>query len=187
MKTFTPRSWFVPQAVIIIGTYDSNGTPNAMNAAWAGTWDEDKIVISLASHQTTDNLALNPDFTVAFATRETLVGADYVGLVSGRKVPDKVARTGWEVVKAEQVNAPLFRDFPMTLECRVETKINESDSGCYLVAQIVSIDVDERFLAADGKPDLERMHLLTYDPVHHGYLEIGQRVGNAFKDGNALK
>lgn len=158
-----------------------------MNAAWAGTWDEDKIVISLASHQTTDNLALNPDFTVAFATRETLVGADYVGLVSGRKVPDKVARTGWEVVKAEQVNAPLFRDFPMTLECRVETKINESDSGCYLVAQIVSIDVDERFLAADGKPDLERMHLLTYDPVHHGYLEIGQRVGNAFKDGNALK
>lgn len=158
-----------------------------MNAAWAGTWDEDKIVISLASHQTTDNLALNPDFTVAFATRETLVGADYVGLVSGRKVPDKVAHTGWEVVKAEQVNAPLFRDFPMTLECRVETKINESDSGCYLVAQIVSIDVDERFLAADGKPDLERMHLLTYDPVHHGYLEIGQRVGNAFKDGNALK
>lgn len=187
MKNFRARSWFVPQAVIVIGTYDENGTPNAMNAAWAGTWDEDKIVISLGSHQTTDNLKRTPELTVGFATRETMVAADYVGLVSGRKVKDKVARTGWTVKKAEHVDAPLFAELPMTLECRVEKTLDESESGCYVIAKIENIAVDDRYLAADGKPDLEKMHLITYDPVHMGYLEIGQRVGNAFADGKALK
>ncbi len=94
MKSFNPKPWFMPQAVIVIGTYDADGTPNAMNAAWAGTWDNDKIVISLGNHQTTVNLGNNPEFTVAFATADTVVSADYVGIVSGRKQKDKVARTG---------------------------------------------------------------------------------------------
>lgn len=187
MKNFKPKSWFQPQAVIIIGTYDADGTPNAMNAAWAGTWDEDEIMISMGSHQTTVNLNSNPEFTVAFATRETLVAADYVGLVSGKKVKDKVARTDWKVEKAEHVNAPVFTDFPMTLECRIERKIDPSETGYYIVAKIVNIVVDENYLAEDGKPDIERMHLITYDPVHFGYLEIGKRVGNAFSDGKQLK
>ena len=65
-------------------------------------------------------------------------------------------------------------------------KIDESDTGCYLVAEIVNIVVDEKYLAHDGKPDLEQMHLITFDPVHLGYLEIGKRVGNAFADGKTL-
>lgn len=176
----------MPQAVIIIGTFDSDGTPNAMNAAWAGTWNNDEIVISLGSHQTTENLKANPELTLAFATKETVVPADYLGLVSGRKVKDKVAKSGLKVEKAGKVKAPVFADFPMTFECRVARMIDESESGCFLVAKIVSIDVDEKFLAEDGKPDLEKMHLLTFDPVHLGYLEIGGRVGNAFSDGKAL-
>lgn len=177
----------MPQAVLVIGTYDADGTPNAMNAAWSGQWDNDKIMISMGNHQTTVNLNANPDFTVAFATTETLVGADYVGVVSGKKVKDKVAKTGWTVEKGEQVNAPVFTDFPMTMECRIERKIDESETGYYIVAKILNIRVNENYLAEDGKPDLEKMHLLTFDPVHLGYLEIGKRVGNAFKDGTQLK
>ena len=157
------------------------------NAAWAAQWDNDKIMISMGSHQTTVNLNANPDFTVAFATTETLVAADYVGVVSGKKVKDKVAKTGWKVEKGEQVNAPVFTDFPMTMECRIERKIDESETGYYIVAKILNIRVNEEYLAEDGKPDLEKMHLLTFDPVHLGYLEIGKRVGNAFKDGTQLK
>lgn len=186
MKSFNPKAWFMPQAVIIIGTYDADGTPNAMNAAWAGTWDNDEIMISMGNHQTTVNLNNNPDFTVAFATKETLVEADYVGLVSGKRTKDKVAKTGWTVEKAGKVNAPMFADFPMTMECRIERKIDESPTGYYIVAKIISIDVDEKYIAEDGKPDLEKMHLITYDPVHMGYLEIGKRVGNAFSDGKKL-
>lgn len=187
MKDFKPNSWFLPQAVIIIGTYDADCTPNAMNAAWAGTWDQDEIFISMGNHQTTVNLNANPDFTVAFATAEQLVAADYVGLVSGRKVKDKVARAGWTVEKAKAVNAPVFTDFPMTLECRIERKLDESATGFYLVAKILNIQCREDFLAADGKPDVAKMRLITYDPVHHNYLEVGAKAGNAFKDGAQLK
>lgn len=180
-------AWVLPQPVLIIGTYDADGTPNAMNAAWGGQWDYNEIMISMGSHATTENLNRIGEFTVAFATEDTLVGADYVGLVSGRKNHDKIAKTGWEVRKAEHVDAPLFGCFPMTLECRIKEKIGESASGYNLVAEIVNIVCDEKYLAADGKPDVEKMKLITFDPVHNGYIALGSRVGNAFADGEAMK
>lgn len=187
MKSFKPRAWASPQPVYIIGTYDADGRPNAMNAAWAGQWDATEIVISMGSHATTDNLERCGEFTVAFATRETAVAADYVGIVSGRKEVDKIGRTGWKVEKAETVNAPVFTDFPFTLECRVTRKIDESESGYYLVAEIVNMLCDERYLAEDGKPDIEKMGLITFDPVHHTYIALGEKVGQAFSDGKRLK
>ena len=187
MKSFKSNSWLLPQPVLIIGTYDKNGKPNAMNAAWGGQWDAHEIAISLGSHQTTDNLDVNPEFTVTFATAATMVAADYVGIVSGRNTPDKMARTGWTIAKAPNVNAPVFGEFPMTLECRVKQTIGKDASGFNLVAEIVNILCDEKYLAADGKPDVEKMGIITFDPVHHTYIELGKTVGNAFADGQKLK
>lgn len=177
----------LPQPVLIIGTYDKDGKPNAMNAAWGGTWDMHEIIISLASHATTDNLEATGEFTVAFATRDTLVAADFVGIVSARNDAEKMAKTGWTIEKAPNVNAPVFREFPMTMECKVLHKIDESETGYYLVAEVVNILCDEQFLAEDGNPDVERMQVITYDPVHHGYIQLGQTVGKAFADGKQLK
>ena len=187
MKSFKSTAWLLPQPVLIIGTYDKEGKPNAMNAAWGGQWDMNEIVISLGSHQTTDNLAVNPELTVAFATAETMVASDYVGIVSGRNTPDKMEKTGWTIEKAPNVNAPVFKEFPMTLECRVKQKIDESETGYYLVAEIVNILCDEKYLAEDGKPDVEKMGLITLDPVHHTYMQLGKTVGKAFSDGKQLK
>lgn len=187
MRNFKPQAWLLPQPVLIIGTYNADGTPDAMNAAWGGQWDGDEIMISLGSHATTDNLARCGDFTVAFATADTLVAADYVGIVSARKTPGKIGKTGWQSEKAPNVEAPVFSCFPMTLECRVAEKIHESPTGYYLVAKIVNILCDEAFLAADGKPDVEKMNLITFDPVHLGYIGLGKRVGDAFSAGKALK
>lgn len=198
MKSFKSTAWLLPplgrrtlahlqEPVLIIGTYDENGKPNAMNAAWGGQWDMNEIIISLGSHQTTDNLAVNPEFTVAFATAETMVASDYVGIVSGRNTPDKMEKAGWTVEKAPNVNAPVFKEFPMTLECRVKQKIDESETGYYLVAEIVNILCDEKFLAEDGKPDVEKMELITFDPVHHTYIQLGKTIGHAFSDGKQLK
>lgn len=186
MKSFKSNAWMLPQPVLIIGTYDKDGRPNAMNAAWGGQWDMHEIMISLGSHQTTDNLAANPEFTVTFATADTLVAADYVGIVSGRNTPDKMQKTGWTIEKAPNVNAPLFRDFPMTLECRVKQKLDESETGYYLIAEIVNILCDEQYLDEDGKPDVESMDLITYDPVHHNYIKLGNIEGKAFSDGKQL-
>ena len=177
----------LPQPVLIIGTYDKDGKPNAMNAAWGGTWHMHEIIISLASHATTDNLEATGEFTVAFATRDTLVAADFVGIVSARNDAEKMAKTGWTIEKAPNVNAPVFREFPMTMECKVLRKIDESETGYYLVAEVVNILCDEQFLAEDGNPDVERMQVITYDPVHHGYIQLGQTVGKAFADGKQLK
>lgn len=187
MKSFGSKSWLIPQPVLIIGTYDKNGKPNAMNAAWGGQWDMHEIVISLGSHATTDNLKTNADFTVTFATANTLVAADYVGIVSGRNTPNKMEKTGWSIEKAPNVNAPLFKDFPMTLECRVERKIDESEEGYNLVAKVINILCDERFLDADDNPDVEKMGIITYNPVQHTYIKLGDKVGNAFSDGKQLK
>lgn len=187
MKNFKPKAWVLPQPVLIIGTYNADGTPNAMNAAWGGQWDYEEIVISMGSHATTANLDRCGEFTVAFATVDTLVASDYVGIVSAKKCPDKIARTGWKSVKGEHVNAPVFDCFPMTMECRIKEKVHESESGYYLVAEILNIVCDEKYLAADGKPDVEKMQLITFDPIHNGYIALGARVGNAFHDGQALK
>ena len=187
MKSFGQKSWMLPQPVLIIGTYNSDGSPNAMNAAWGGQWDANEILISMGAHVTTENLNRCGDFTVAFATKETLIASDFVGIVSAKNDPNKLQKTGWTAIKAENVNAPVFTDFPMTLECRILRKIDESEEGYYIVAEIVNILVNEEYLADDGKPDVEKMQLITYDPVHHGYLSLGDRVGNAFYDGKQLK
>lgn len=187
MKSFEPKPWIAPQPVLIIGTYNKEGKANAMNAAWTGQWDMREIAISMGSHATTENLNLNGEFTVAFATKDTLVASDFVGIVSAKNCPDKIEKTGWTAVKAEKVNAPVFTDFPMTLECRIKQKIGEDTSGYYLIAEIVNILVQEAYLAEDGEPDIEKMQLLTYDPVHHGYIQLGSKVGQAFSDGKKLK
>lgn len=187
MKSFEPKPWMAPQPVLIIGTYNEDGTANAMNAAWAGQWDQHEIMISMGCHRTTENLNRKGEFTVAFATTETLVASDFVGIVSAKDDPHKMEKTGWTIAKAERVDAPVFTNFPMALECRIRQKLDESETGYYIVAEIVNILIDEHYLAADGNPDLEKMHLISYDPVHHGYLEIGSRIGNAFADGKKLK
>ena len=187
MKSFGQKAWMLPQPVLIIGTYNSDGTPNAMNAAWGGQWDSKEIMISMGSHATTENLNRCEEFTVAFATKNTMVTSDFVGIVSAKNDPEKLQKTGWTAIKSENVNAPVFTDFPMTMECRILRKIDESEEGFYIVAEIVNILVDEAYLAEDGKPDVEKMQLITYDPVHYGYISIGERVGNAFSDGKKLK
>ena len=177
----------LPQPVLIIGTYNNDGTPNAMNAAWGGQWDAKEIMISMGKHATTENLARCEEFTVAFATKDTMVASDFVGIVSAKNDPEKMQKTGWTAIKAENVNAPVFTDFPMTMECRILRKIDESEEGYYIVAEIVNILVGEDYIGEDGKPDVEKMKFITYEPIRHGYVELGKRVGNAFSNGKKLK
>lgn len=187
MKNFGVKSWMLPQPVLIIGTYNADGTPNAMNAAWGGQWDAKEIMISMGAHVTTENLDRCSDFTVAFATKDTMVAADFVGIVSAKNDPAKMQKTGWTAVKSGLVDAPVFTNFPMTLECRILRKIDVSEEGYYIVAEIVNILVDEQYLGDDGKPDINKMELIAYNPIQHAYHVLGSEVGQAFSVGKALK
>lgn len=183
-KNFGAKAMLYPMPVLIIGSYDENGVPNAMNAAWGGISEAAEISICISEdHKTTENILKTGAFTVSVADADNVVAADYVGIVTGNKVPDKIARAGWSAVKSETVNAPLFEQLPFALECRLKSYDAES---CRLVGEIVNVCADERILTGD-KVDLGKFRPITYDPVNHDYVALGEKVGEAFSDGRKLK
>ena len=167
----------LPQPVLIIGTYDENGVPNAMNAAWGITTDFKEITISLSDHKTTDNLKVKKAFTVSMATEDFVVACDYVGIESGRKVPDKFDKAGFHATKSEFVDAPLIDELPMALECRVK-----SFEDGILIGEIVNVSADES-VVTNGNVDPKKLKPITFDPCNNTYVALGDVVGNAFKDG----
>ena len=183
-KNFGSQHWLFPQPVLMIATYNEDGTPDIMNAAWGGISDSDEISISISNtHKTAKNLLKRGAFTVSFATADQVAACDYVGLVSGNKVPDKFARAGFHAVKSEFVDAPLVEELTMALECRVRSYDTETD---ILRGEIVNVSADEAILT-DGKIDPAKLRPIVFDPVNHDYLELGAKVGKAFSEGNKLK
>lgn len=171
--------------VFIVAAYDENGVPNAMNAAWGGIYTDDMVGICLAEgHKTTKNILATKAFTVSMATADQVTACDYLGLVSGNKEPDKLAKSGFHVAKSEFVFAPVIEELPMTLECELVSYDVESN---HLVGRIVNISASEEILDENGQIDPARLKPITYDPIHHQYLVIGEKVGCAFSDGKVLK
>ena len=183
-KDFGVKTWAYPMPVFIVAAYDKQGVPCCMNAAWAGTYDTNQLMICLADdHKTTKNILESKAFTVSIADAKHVIEADYVGIVSGNQVPDKMAKAGLTTVRSAFVNAPIIREFPMTVECEL-VKFNE-DGIC--IGQIVNVSADESVLGEDGLIDPAKLDAITYDPVHHTYIKLGETVGNAFSDGKKLK
>jgi len=182
-KNFGVKTWIYPQPVLIIGTYDENDRPNAMNAAWGGICDYDKLMIDLSEHKTTANMDIHKAFTVHVGDRAHAAACDYVGIVSGNDVPDKFERAGFTQVCGEFVHAPIINELPIALECELLEKLSD---GKY-IGKIVNVSADERYLGADGLPDLSAFTPITFDPVHNKYIALGECVADAFSAGRALE
>ena len=183
-KNFGAKTWLYPMPVLIVGTYDEAGVPDAMNAAWGGIYDTNLVMVCLADdHKTTENIKKTGAFTVSFATAKTVAACDYVGIVSANDVPDKFERAGFHAIKSEYVNAPIIKELPMTVECKL-IKFNE-DGIC--VGEIVNVSADESILDKAGKIDAKLLDPIIYDSVTHAYWNFGERVGQAFSDGKKLK
>jgi len=184
-KNFGSKPVCYPQPVFIIGTYDETGKPDAMNAAWGGISEENEVSICISEdHKTTENVLLKKAFTVSMGTADQLVACDYVGIVSGKKEPDKVAKAGWTAVKSEFVDAPLFAQLPMAMECEL---ISYDPASCRLVGKIINVSADESILNEKGVVDPAKLRPITFDPMNNAYLVLGEKVGNAFADGVQLK
>ncbi len=184
-RNFGAKPWCYPQPVFIIGTYDEKGNPNVMNAAWGGMDYDDRINLCLsAGHKTVKNLLKTKAFTLSMATEDQIIACDYAGLASGNKVLDKFAKAGFHASKSQIVNAPLIDELPMALECSL---VSYDPESCHLVGRILNVSADESILDEDGNIDPARLRPITFDPVNNSYLAIGPKVGNAFKDGKALK
>lgn len=178
---FGAKPLLFPMPVLIVGTYDENGVPNAMNAAWGSITDFQEISISMSEHKTTANFAVTGAFTVSMATEDTVAACDYVGIESASKVPDKFARAGFHATKSSKVNAPLIDELPMALECKVKSFENG-----ILIGEIVNVTADESVIT-DGKIDIKKLKPIAYDPANNTYVALGDVVGKAFADGIKLK
>ena len=161
-----------------------NGNPDAMNAAWGGLYDADKVVLCLsADHKTTKNIQAKGAFTVSFADAAHAVSADYVGMVSANNEPKKMEKSGFHCTKSESVDAPLIDELPVALECKL-LKVSEDGN---IIGQIVNVSIDESVLDSDGKLDMSKFQPISFEPANNGYHVLGERVGNAFSDGGKLK
>lgn len=181
-KDFGKQTWVLPQPVLLIGTYDKTGKPDVMNAAWGGVYFTNSVMLCLGEHKTTQNITEQGAFTVSFADVNHLVAADYVGLVSANKDPDKMKKAGFTTTKSRFVNAPIINELPVTLECKL-VKFNEDG---IVVGEIVNVSAEQSVLNEDGKIDLDKLDLISFDPIQAAYRRIGEIVGGAFSDGKQL-
>lgn len=182
-KNLGSKTIFYPLPVLIVGSYDEKGQPDAMNAAWGGIYDDREVMLCLSrEHRTSANIRERKAFTIAFANRANVERSDYVGIVSGNQVPDKVARAGLRVERSAFVDAPLFLDYPLSLECSLL-----SQDGEIFVGKIENVSVDERFLDESGRIRVDEMELLSFDPSTLSYRVLGKEVAPAFRIGLSLR
>ena len=181
-KNFGAKPLSYPQPVWIIATYDENGNPDAMNAAWGGISEENQVSICLSpGHKTCKNFAHTGAFTVSMADKEHVAGCDYVGMASGNKTEDKFARAGFTATKSELVNAPIINELAVCIECKV---IEYNLDTCILKGEIVNVSVDESALT-DGKVDVAKVAPITFDPFNNAYHVVGEKVGTAWGSGRS--
>ena len=182
-KDFGVQDWFYPLPVLIVGSYDENGNPDAMNAAWGGVYKHGQVMLCLSEgHKTTKNIKKNKAFTVSFADANHVVEADYVGIVSGNKEPQKVEKSGLTTTKSTFVNAPIINEFPLSMECEL-LKVTEEGN---IIGKVINVSIDENYLNEDEKLDMTKFSPISFDPVNNLYFKLGESVGKAFQEGQKL-
>ena len=172
-----------PQPVLIIGTYNDDGSIDAMNAAWGSVGDDHQVFLCLsAGHMTTKNILKRRAFTVHIAEEPLLVKSDYVGIVSGNREPQKFEKSGLNAQKSDKVDAPILTDYAICMECELESY---EEKNCHLFGNIVNTSVDERVLT-DGKVDVAKLKPIIFDIDNARYYGFGEIAGKAFNAGKAL-
>lgn len=175
-----------PMPVLMVATYNEDGSVNVMNAAWGTMQERGRVALNLTeSHKTVQNIKARGAFTVSVADAAHVVEADYFGVESGNRVSDKLTRSGLTASRAEAVDAPVINEFPLCLECEF-VEYQDGEYGCGVIGKVVNVTADESVMA-DGKVDMSLVDAIAFDPYTHGYYRVAERVGEAFKDGMKLK
>ena len=175
-----------PMPVLMVATYNEDGSVNVMNAAWGTMQERGTVALNLTeSHKTVQNIKARGAFTVGIADAAHVVQADYFGLESGNRAPDKFARSGLTASKAETVDAPVINEFPLCLECRF-VEYQGGEYGCGVIGKVVNVTADKRVMV-NGSVDMSLVNAIAFDPYTHGYYKVAERVGEAFRDGLKLK
>ena len=171
-----------PMPVLMIATYNEDGSVDVMNAAWGTMLSRNQVILNLTeSHKTVKNIKERKAFTVSIADSKHVVEADYLGIVSGNNTPNKFENTKLTATRSENVDAPIINEFPICMECEF---IEYNDCG--VLGKVVNTTADENVMNGDNV-DITKVSAIAFDPYTHGYYKVEERIGNAFKDGLELK
>ncbi len=185
-KNIETKQAIFPMPVLMIATYNDDGTVNVMNAAWGTMVSMDTVALNLTeTHKTVQNIKKRGAFTVSIADADNVVAADYFGIETGKKVTDKLTKAGMTATRSEFVDAPIINEFPVCLECEF-IEYQGDTYGLGVIGKVVNVSAEERVMT-EGNVDISKLHAITFDPFTGGYYAIGEKVGNAFSDGMKLK
>ena len=175
-----------PMPVLMVATYNEDGSVDVMNAAWGTMLSRNQVILNLTeTHKTVKNIKERKAFTVSIADSEHVVEADYFGVVSANNTPNKFENTRLSVTKSENVDAPIINEFPICFECEfIEYQSDEYGAG--VIGKVVNVTADEKVMNGD-KIDIAKVNAIAFDPYTHGYYKVTEKVGEAFKDGLQLK
>ena len=175
-----------PMPVLMVAAYDVYGTVQVMNAAWGTICDMDKVALCIdEDHATTKAIRQTKAFTVSLADREHMDVADYYGIATGNKLPDKFATSGYHAEKSDHVNAPIITEFPVTMECEL-AEIVDTENLHAVVGRIVNVSADEKVLSDNGKVDPLKLNALIFDQFQSGYYVATEKVGRAWNAGKEI-
>jgi len=185
-KNIETTAAIFPMPVLMIGTYNEDESVDVMNAAWGMMIDSNIIALNLTeTHKTVKNIKQRKAFTVSIANSTNVVAADYLGIVSANNTPNKFANSGLTATKSENVDAPIINEFPICMECEF-IEYQDNDYGAGVIGKIVNVTADENVMNGD-MVDISKLNAIAFDPYTNGYYKIGEKVGNAFREGNKLK
>ena len=175
-----------PMPVLLIATFNEDGTVNVMNAAWGTMVSRDIVALNLTeTHTTVQNIKARKGFVVHIADAKHVTEADWFGVVHGSKEPEKFAKSGMSYEKSVLVDAPVINELPVAMECEF-MEYQDGDTGLGVIGKVLRTSVEEANMK-DGKVDVDSLEAIAFDPYTHGYYKVGGRVGDAFKDGLKLK
>ncbi len=176
-----------PTPVLVIGTYDKAGKPNAMTAAWAGICCSVPPCVGVSLRKATytyGNIMERKAFTVNVPSENYAKEADYFGIASGRDI-DKLLKAGLTPVRSEIVDAPYIKEFPLTLECRLLQTV-EIGLHTQFIGEIMDVKAEGDVLGENDLPDIEKVRPLLFTPESRKYYRIGEMLGKAFSIGKEL-
>jgi flavin reductase (DIM6/NTAB) family NADH-FMN oxidoreductase RutF len=186
-KSLGAKTLLYPTPVLVVGTYDADGKPNAMTAAWGGVACSNPpcVCISLraatASH---GNIMARKAFTISLPSRDHAPQADYFGLVSGRD-HDKFADTRLTPVRSDLVDAPYVGEFPIVLECTV-VGVHELGLHTQFIGQVMDAKADEAVFGEDGRIDMDLLQPIMFILDPGSYRAVGDYVGKAYTIGKNI-
>ena len=174
-----------PMPVLMIATYNEDGSVDVMNAAWGTMLSRNQVILNLTeSHKTVKNIKERKAFTVSIADSKHVVEADYLGIASGNNTPNKFENTKLTATKSENVDAPIINEFPICMECEF-IEYQDDEYGAGVIGKVVNVTADESVMNGDNV-DVSLVDAISFDPYTHGYYKVSERVGNAFSDGKKL-